>query len=146
MKVIKYNVKVKIEVKDAKKEEEHLKNSLVKAFSYKKDGNLVSPKLSVSENSVEIEGLKFRKLVNVREFISNLAEDYHVQCGKLNKAENLMTVECNGQNAKLYFEVKTERRVKPKKEAKKEEKKEEAKAEKKEEKKEEKSEAGKNEG
>lgn len=125
MKVIKYNVKVKIEVNNAKKEEESLKNGLIKAFSYKKkDGNIVTPKLTVSDNSIEIEGLKFRKLISVRKFISDLAEDYNAQCGKINKSENLMTVECSGKESKLYFEIKSERLVKPK----------EAKGEKKEEK------------
>ncbi|AWR98324.1 hypothetical protein DFR86_09960 [Acidianus sulfidivorans JP7] len=63
---------------------------------------------------MEVEGLKFRKLVNVRNFISKLASDYDAKCGKLNKSENLMTVECSGSNAKLYFEIKTERIRKPK--------------------------------
>lgn len=132
MKVIKYDVKLKIEVKDIKKEEQELKNSLIKAFTYKKkDGNLVSPKITTSDSSIEVEGLKFRKLINVRKFISQLADDYDARCGKLNKADNAMTIECTGSGAKLYFEIRKERIVKPKKP------KQEVKGEKKEEKKEE---------
>ncbi|ARM77182.1 hypothetical protein B6F84_11720 [Acidianus manzaensis] len=83
---------------------------------------MISPKLTVNDNSIELEGLKFRELINVREFISRLAQDYDAKCGKLNKSENLMTVECNGNNAKLYFEIKTERIKKPKTEKKEEKK------------------------
>ncbi|HII73904.1 TPA: hypothetical protein HA332_05870 [Sulfurisphaera tokodaii] len=82
-------------------------------------------KTSINENVLEVEGIKFRKLINVRKFIDETTKKYEMKCGQLNRSENLLTKQCEGENVKVYFEIKPER-IKPiKKTA--EEKKEESK-------------------
>ena len=143
MKVIKYNVQVKIETKDAKKEIQKVGGLLILRFAkderkYKDQLNNVLQgkskvievdgiKASLTDTTLEVDGIKFRKLINVRKFIDEVAEKYDIKCGQLNKSENLYTKQCEGENVKIYFNIKPER-IKPvKKEEKQEEKKEEKK-------------------
>ncbi|BFH74159.1 hypothetical protein SJAV_21030 [Sulfurisphaera javensis] len=138
MKVIKYNVKVKLETKDPKKELNKVGGILIGRFTkdekkFKDQLNSILQgkskvieldgiKASLSDSSIEVEGIKFRKLINVRKFINEIAEKYEAKCGQLNKSENLMTKQCEGENVKVYFEIKPEK-IKPQKkeESKKEE-------------------------
>lgn len=128
MKVIKYNVQVKLESKDPKKEIQKVGGLLILRFA--KDEKKFEEQLSsvlqgksksmevnkikvhLTDTTLEVEGIKFRKLINVRRFIDEIAEKYNAKCGQLNKSENLYTKQCEGENAKIYFEIKPEK-VKP---------------------------------
>jgi hypothetical protein len=98
MKVLKYHLKAKIQLKDKEEYKEYT----------------------------------FRHLINVRKFIGEMSNKYDVRCSKLNSSGDTYTTQCEGDSTKLFFEVKKEKIVKPKKE-KKEAKKEAKKEEKKEE-------------
>lgn len=69
----------------------------------------------VGKGTITIER-KFRKLINVRKFIDELIDDEDVKCTPLNKSENLMTKQCEGDGIKYFFEITTERVKKVKKE------------------------------
>ncbi|BFI74292.1 hypothetical protein [Sulfurisphaera ohwakuensis] len=141
MKVIKYDVKVKVETKDPKREFAKLHGLLIGRFTkderkYKEQVNNILQgkaksleingiKASINENVLEVEGIKFRKLINVRKFIDETTKKYEMKCGQLNRSENLLTKQCEGENIKVYFEIKPER-IKPIKKTT-EEKKEESK-------------------
>ncbi|AOL15551.1 hypothetical protein BFU36_01040 [Sulfolobus sp. A20] len=65
----------------------------------------------------------FRELINARKFIDELVKEADVKCTPLNRSENLITKQCEGNGVKYFFEIGVERIKKPKKETKKEEKK-----------------------
>jgi len=142
MKVIKYNVQVRVETKDPKKEIQKVGGLLIQKFAkderkYKDQLNSVLQgkskvievngiKATLTDTTLEVEGIKFRKLINVRKFIDEVAEKYEAKCGQLNKAENLYTKQCEGKDAKVYFDIKPVK-IKPVKKEEKQEKKEEKK-------------------
>lgn len=154
MKVITYNVKVKIETKEPRKElarsngiligrftkdERNYKDQLLKVLQGKSNVIEVDRvkgkdkvKALVTENTIEIEGIKFRKMINLRRFIDELAEKYEAKCSPLNKGEKEITKQCESSSAKLYFTITSEK-IKPIKKTEGEKKEESKKTEKKEE-------------
>ena len=147
MKAIKYNVQLKIETKDPKKELQKVGGLLILRFArderkYREQlSNILQGKSKVIEvdgikatltdTTLEVDGIKFRKLINVRKFIDEVAEKYEAKCGPLNKSDSLYTKQCEGKGVKIYVNIKLER-IKPVKKEEKQEKKEEKSEEKKE--------------
>jgi len=109
MKVVKYFVK--LTVKDDKGE------NPVKLKVVKHEKGEQGTKRKV----VEVEEHPFRKLVNARKFVNNVVERNSVECTPMKKEGDVWIKECTSTSgAKLTFQIRQQRIVKPKKEKKEE--------------------------
>ncbi|MFP3163655.1 hypothetical protein DDW13_09055 [Acidianus hospitalis] len=128
MKVVKYYVDVKVELKEGKNvdSEKAKLEGLLKRFSKKKKGeDKEEPKLTVTDHTIELSGIRFRERIGFRNFVDELAQKYEAKCTPLNEANGKITVQCESEKAKISFEANIVRFKRPKKEE--GEKKEEAK-------------------
>ncbi|BDC17113.1 hypothetical protein [Acidianus sp. HS-5] len=117
MKVVKYYVDVKVELKEGKNADiEKVKlEGLLKRFTKKKEDK-EEPKLTVNDHTIELSGIRFRERIGFRNFVDELAEKYEAKCTPLNEANGKITVQCESDKAKISFEANVTRFKRPKKE------------------------------
>ncbi|MCG2909277.1 MAG: hypothetical protein RXQ80_00250 [Sulfolobaceae archaeon] len=138
MKSVKYLMTVKVEFtkKDAKINEEKLKDLLYYRFYDKHfDENIkkpmtkrkarpdTKPEWKLQDHTIEVSNITFRKKINARKFIDEISEKLGAEkCSQLKEESGVLSKQCEGEDVKIYFEIKVQK-IKPQKAEKKEEEK-----------------------
>ena len=106
--------------------DKHFDENIKKPMKKRKAKPELKPEWKLQDHTIEVNNITFRKKINARKFIDEVAEKLGAEkCSKLKEENGVISTQCEGENVMIYFEIKTQKIKPPKAEKKEEEKKKE---------------------